>query len=428
MAAISRSDYRHFLYMNATTPRYLATQSWTPGTTWEKSVYSGTARYPIGTSFQTESATLRTEGPIDLGDMTYIFASIFPHRLAGTKWDFHWKETEAGTPAGYNPPAQYDKYLMYSRRAQCYEVASPIANSLTLTMRRQGESMMSVDWIGKAFNPVFTPTSTPTPSPVVTEKIIDNIEWRFRYVKGTANIDPNQLAVLGNVMEVEIMFPNLVEPLYTWGGSDFSWEDVAFRQTEPTLKVTMHADSEWVPLYDRIDDFLLEVSTVNSNFVFQMRGQTNSDAQVLQLAGDIQQSTMTFVPLATWAPGATGAWPANQYGIVEIDNSGISVIVAGVPGPPAVPTETSKTATQVIIGWSPPSNIGTSAITGYDVQYRQTGTAPWQAPTSLQDLAAALRTATITTLTTGTEYEFQVRAQNGEGEGAWSPSLTVTTN
>ena len=326
--AVSRSDYRHFLFMNNNTPRYLSTTSWMPGTSWEKSVYSGTARYPVGTSFQSESATLRTEGPVDRAGLVYMFASIFPHRLVSGKWEFYWEEGEAGTPAGYFPPAQYHKYLMYSRRAQCYEVESPIINNLTLTMRRQGESMMTADWIGKTFSPVATPTAAPTPNPVVNANIVNNTQWAIRYMKEAAvrSIDPANLGNLGNMMEVEIMFPNLVEPVFSFGTPELGYGDVAIKQTEPTLKLIMHADTDWVDLYDRTGKFLIEINA-GPNFLFRIQAQTNSNANVLQLAGGIQQATMTFTPVAIWAPLATGAWPVSRYGQIEIANTGITTLV-----------------------------------------------------------------------------------------------------
>ena len=428
MAAISRSDYRHFLLMNANDYRYISTLSWQPGTSWEKSVYSGTSRFPVGTSFQSESAQLRTEGPIDRQALVYLFASIFPHKKTGNKWEFYWDEGEAGTPAGYFPPAQYHKYLMYSRRAQTYEVGSPIINNLTLTMRRQGESTLSADWIGQTFSPVATPATVPTPAQIATERIIDNTEWNVKYAKYTAHaVDTADLVDLNNVMECEVMFPNLVEPLYTFNTTGFAWEDVAFRQTEPSVKLTMHADTNWVPLYDRTATFLIEINA-GTDFIFRIRGQANSDVEVLQLAGDIQQSSMAFVPIATWAPGEADPWANSRFGQIEIDNSGVSTLIGSPPGAPAAPTAGTTTTTSIVINWAAPTNTGTSALTGYDVQYRATSSSAWLTSAALTNIAAGTTTATISGLTTGTEYEFQVRAQNGVGEGPWSPSLTHSTS
>lgn len=422
MAAISRSDYRHFLLMDASDYRYISTLSWQPGTSWEKSVYSGTARFPVGTSFQSESAQLRTEGPIDRSALVYLFASIFPHRLVSGKWEFYWDEGEAGTPAGYLPPAQYHKYLMYSRRAQCYEVESPIINNMTLTMRRQGESTLTADWIGKTFSPISTPASVPTPNPVSTERIIDNTEWGVKYAKYTTHaVDPNDLADLNNVMEAEIMFPNLVEPLYTFNTSGFAWEDVAFRQTEPTIKLTMHADTAWVPLYDRTGTFLIEINA-GTDFVFRVRGQANSDVEVLQLAGDIQQSSMSFVPIATWDPGAADPWTSSRYGQVEIDDSGVATLVSNVPGAPTGLTVGTETATTIPLTWTAPDDGG-SAITGYDVRYKlRTASVYTDGPQGVTTLSA-----TISGLTSGNQYHVSVRATNAVGDGPWTADVEAET-
>ena len=72
------------------------------------------------------------------------------------------------------------------------------------------------------------------------------------------------------------------------------------------------------------------------------------------------------------------------------------------------------------MSWSAPADNG-SAITDYDVQYRQTETTTW-----LDWAHTGTDTeTTITGLTNGQTYEVQVRAENATGESAWSPSASL---
>ena len=98
----------------------------------------------------------------------------------------------------------------------------------------------------------------------------------------------------------------------------------------------------------------------------------------------------------------------------------------GIPSAPPAPTLTGS-AGQLTANWTPPSEDGSSAITDYDLRYREKPASGDPAWTELDDTTASTATAaTITGLTNGTEYEVQVRAQNANGEGPWSPTATET--
>ena len=71
------------------------------------------------------------------------------------------------------------------------------------------------------------------------------------------------------------------------------------------------------------------------------------------------------------------------------------------------------------MNWLEPDNPG-SAITDYDVRYREVTTPRPPGPTRCHTGTA--RTVTLTGLTAGATYEVQVRATNAEGTGEWSPS------
>ena len=93
---------------------------------------------------------------------------------------------------------------------------------------------------------------------------------------------------------------------------------------------------------------------------------------------------------------------------------------------PAKPTLAAVpgSSTSLAASWSKPDLNGGPDITGYDVQYRQTG-GSW---TNFPHTGTTL-TATVTGLTANTEYRVRVQAKNGEGNSDWSdPSDAARTN
>ena len=92
-----------------------------------------------------------------------------------------------------------------------------------------------------------------------------------------------------------------------------------------------------------------------------------------------------------------------------------------VPGRPDAPTVTASTLNSLSLRWTAPTNSG-SAISDYDVQYREAGGSFTDWPHT-----GTGTTTTITGLTANTRYEIQVRARNAQGVSNWSPSATGTT-
>ena len=88
-----------------------------------------------------------------------------------------------------------------------------------------------------------------------------------------------------------------------------------------------------------------------------------------------------------------------------------------VPGKPQAPTVSAATPYSLTVEWTEPENTGT-AITDYDVQYREVGNGGF---TDARHEGTALR-ATLTGLSPNRVYEVQVRASNATGKGAWSES------
>ena len=97
-----------------------------------------------------------------------------------------------------------------------------------------------------------------------------------------------------------------------------------------------------------------------------------------------------------------------------------STDAASAPDAPAAPTLTSGT-TWIEASWTAPSDNG-SAITGYDVEYRESGGA-WTDASH----AGTATTKRIEGLTAETAYEVRLRATNGEGTSGWSPTASAST-
>ena len=132
----------------------------------------------------------------------------------------------------------------------------------------------------------------------------------------------------------------------------------------------------------------------------------------------------------TRTPGTTGAVTADidlttQPSLPE-DHRGYDFVksasdlplrVLDVPGAPAAPSVSAASSSSLTVMWSAPDDGG-SAITDYDVQYREGTSGDW----SDGGHNGTATTATLTGLSVSTSYQVQVRATNAEGTGAWSDS------
>ena len=103
----------------------------------------------------------------------------------------------------------------------------------------------------------------------------------------------------------------------------------------------------------------------------------------------------------------------------------VTISVTDVEEPPAAPDRPSvesASGTSLTVTWTAPDNTGRPAITGYDVQYMQSGDADW---TDAGHTGTAT-TITIDNLEMDTSYMVQVRATNADGAGPWSAATTST--
>jgi len=90
------------------------------------------------------------------------------------------------------------------------------------------------------------------------------------------------------------------------------------------------------------------------------------------------------------------------------------------PGAPSAPLLSSVRATSVDVAFSAPSDTGGSTITGYQIGYGTSSSAP-------VSTVSATSPQVVSGLDPGTVYYFWVRARNSVGWGTWSAYRSVRT-
>jgi len=93
--------------------------------------------------------------------------------------------------------------------------------------------------------------------------------------------------------------------------------------------------------------------------------------------------------------------------------------------PPAAPTNVVAVRgnTLVNVTWLAPTNVGTSPLTDYTIQFSSNGGVTW---TTFPDAVSTGTSTTVTGLTNGTSYIFRIAALNKNGASPWSaPSAPV---
>ncbi|MDE2795964.1 MAG: fibronectin type III domain-containing protein [Gemmatimonadota bacterium] len=127
----------------------------------------------------------------------------------------------------------------------------------------------------------------------------------------------------------------------------------------------------------------------------------------------------------TYRIAAYDAWnPSNQS---EWSSEAHTTVGAGADDVPDAPTNLTATAdgsTAIDLSWTAPSDTGTSAITGYRVDYSLNGNAPWSEVGSTN---GQTRTFKDTGLNPNTSRHYRVSAQNDAGFGDPSNIARATT-
>jgi large repetitive protein len=108
-------------------------------------------------------------------------------------------------------------------------------------------------------------------------------------------------------------------------------------------------------------------------------------------------------------------------------NSTPSTSVFSTPATtPGVPQGLNAAAgdAQVVLTFAAPASNGGSAITDYQVQYKESSSGTWLAYSDGAPSAATGRT--VTGLTNGVSYDFQVQAVNAMGASPWTATVSAT--
>ena len=115
------------------------------------------------------------------------------------------------------------------------------------------------------------------------------------------------------------------------------------------------------------------------------------------------------------------------YDALFVDGNTYTVsITTTEPGAPQSVTATDTTASQVTLGWSAPSSIGGSAITGYKYRYKASGAEAFGDWTAISN-SASLTSHVVGGLEANTAYTFQMLATNDSGDGLYSGEVAAST-
>jgi len=107
---------------------------------------------------------------------------------------------------------------------------------------------------------------------------------------------------------------------------------------------------------------------------------------------------------------------SNPKGIsVWVVSNAATPIAASVPSVPTSVTASSAIAT-ISISWQPPADEGSSAITGYDYDWKLSSGSTWTSLTAL----STDRSKSISSFNFGQNHDLRVRAVNAAGPGPWS--------
>ena len=87
------------------------------------------------------------------------------------------------------------------------------------------------------------------------------------------------------------------------------------------------------------------------------------------------------------------------------------------PGGPTLVQNSTNPNSQLDVSWTAPNMSGKPALSGYDVQYKETGSNSYPGSRSV---GASTTSLSMTGLSGNTSYDVRVRAKNAEGESEWA--------
>ncbi len=150
----------------------------------------------------------------------------------------------------------------------------------------------------------------------------------------------------------------------------------------------------------------------------------DADSGQLKTKGALDYESQDSYAVTVIAADGAGLWAGLDVTITVTD-------VKEAPGQPDAPEISNVKQTSFRVTWTAPA-AGSSAITGYGLQYKLTS----EADSAYAD-AKPTKRGTITgynvvnrngqSITAGTSYDVRVRAKNAEGWGPWSDAATAVT-
>ena len=150
----------------------------------------------------------------------------------------------------------------------------------------------------------------------------------------------------------------------------------------------------------------------------------DADSGRLQTKGALDYESQDSYAVTVIAADGAGLWAGLDVTITVTD-------VDEAPGQPDAPEVINIKETSFRVTWTVPA-AGSSAITGYGIQYKLTS----EADSAYAD-AKPTKRGTVTgynvvnrrgqSITAGTSYDVRVRARNAEGWGEWSEAATAVT-
>jgi hypothetical protein len=168
------------------------------------------------------------------------------------------------------------------------------------------------------------------------------------------------------------------------------------------------ATVSWVPPADTGTDDITgyTVTSQPGNITVSAAASATS----VNVTGLTNGTSYTFVVTAKNSVGSSAPSAASN-----------AVTPSATPRAPAAPTGVSATAgdASATVSWTPPTDTGTAAISGYTVTS--------QPGNITMSVAATVRTVNVTGLTNGTSYKFVVTAKNSVGTSVASAASNAVT-
>jgi hypothetical protein len=160
-----------------------------------------------------------------------------------------------------------------------------------------------------------------------------------------------------------------------------------------------------------ITDYAVQYST-NSGSTWTSASRTASTT-ASQVVSSLTNGTAYVFRVAAINANGTGTYTTAS-----------SSVTPTAPTPPNAPTSLTATAgnAQIALAWTAPSAPGTSAITGYTVEYTPSGGSAQTVSTGSTGTSY-----TLTGLTNGTAYTVRVRAVSASGDGTYTAASSSVT-